>query len=929
MACYNNYLPQPPRVWSRVQNRCSLEEGLANDSSLVQVPYSKLEVPGSTIGYYLAMLNKGNVLQYKANSSSLTKAQRYAKIAKGQWVNRNTTWATQSARGYTNPNTTSLKRGGNVINIGIDPVSGLPTGFTDAPVTCPVFVRPENPVIPINGGGGGTNNPVIPPPPPPNPSPPDNIIPVVTPVTPPPPIVIQDGGTLNCAEQENVCTGFVKRHLSQQRCNPTTDSDVPGQIELLCWNDGNPTWYPRQRYTMPTSGNKWPYNSNGITPYVSAIRPYPAVITSLTSNQNLVTLTWTQDETSLYVSYFDIYENGVPIKIVDGTMFTTDLLVDICTYEYSIDYYIVSRTSSNIESYPSNTVTFSHTGFYAPTITNALVNCDYITIFWTPPNVPCLDISAYNIYQDGVLVDTVSGSTSSLIINGLILYDTYAFNVAYIFNGIESEWSDTYMVYNVTAVPCTPTVAISNITSGQVSLVWTSRYSSSAPITYKIYQNGSFLINLPVTQPVPYIISGLTNGSTYSFYVTTVDTDSNESETSNTVSATLTIPDPPTSVTATSVSDTTNVDVSWVPPVADQNPPIAYYIVTPSSGSQTYTIYPPNTSCTFTNLTPGQSYTFNVQTYNTYNIPSSTVVTNSVTIPYPIQITTTSNYNTSLSTSASSSNTFTSSSGAIVFTDFGSTSFTINQKFSNISFNMLVVGSGGTGGSGGAGSGAGTPGGGGGGGGSGGIAILTKVNIKPSSTTYYTVSVGQPGSTSSLIYTGTLGTPNYDPYCTANHGDNGGNGNAWNGGANPGSGGAGGSVITPPSSYGSLVSTKGATGGNGGSNGSGSNGSDSTGNNSYEFTVNGTTYTIYYGGGGGGGGSGGSDGGGGGGGSYVGAVGGDCGGTRHGGDSSAKLVSRDDIEVGGGGGGGASDGNQTGGYDGGSGSQGIVIVWWY
>jgi hypothetical protein len=669
---------------------------------------------------------------------------------------------------------------------------------------------------------------------------------------------------------------------------------------------------------MPTSGNKWPYNSNGITPYVSAIRPYPAVITSLTSNQNLVTLTWTQDETSLYVSYFDIYENGVPIKIVDGTMFTTDLLVDVCTYEYSIDYFIVSRTSSNIESYPSNTVTFSHTGFYAPTITNATVNCDYTTISWTPPNVPCLDISAYNVYQDGVLVDTVSGSTSSIAINGLILYDTYAFNVAYMFNGIESEWSNIYMVYNVTAVPCTPTVAISNITSGQVSLVWTSPYSSSAPINYNIYQNGSLLITVPNTQPVPYIISGLTNGSTYSFYITTVDTNSNESETSNTVSATLTIPDPPTSVTAASVSDTTNVDVSWSPPVADQNPPIAYYIVTPSSGSATGPIY--NTSCTFSNLTSGQSYTFSVQTYNTYNIPSSpSTGSNNVTIPYPIQITTTSNYNTTLSTSASSSNTFTSSSGAIVFTDFGSTSFTITQKFSNISFNMLVVGAGGNGGSGGSGSGAGTPGGGGGGGGSGGIAILNNVNITPSSSIYYFVSVGQPGSTSSSI-----GPSIFNTYCNANAGINGGNGNAWNGGANPGSGGSGGSVTTN-SSQGSPVSTAGATGGNGGKNGNGSNGNDSNGNNSYEFTVNGNNYTIKYGGGGGGGGS---DGGGGGGGSFVGAIGGDCGGTRHGGDSTAKLVSRDDIEVGGGGGGGASDGNQTGGYDGGSGSQGIAIVWW-
>ena len=83
MSCYNNYLPQPTRVWSRVQNTC------------VQLSLSEADK--------IAMLNKGNVLQYKANSSNLTKAQKYSKIAKGQWINRNTTWATQSTRGLVYP----------------------------------------------------------------------------------------------------------------------------------------------------------------------------------------------------------------------------------------------------------------------------------------------------------------------------------------------------------------------------------------------------------------------------------------------------------------------------------------------------------------------------------------------------------------------------------------------------------------------------------------------------------------------------------------------------------------------------------------------------------------------------------------------------------------------------------------------------------
>jgi hypothetical protein len=268
MACYydGNYLPIPPRAWSRVQNSCSLETTNSNDS-IVKVPYSNLTVPGSQIAYYLAMLNKGNVLQYKCNSSNLTQAQRYSKIAKGEWVNRNTTWASQSTRGYTNPNTTSLKRSGNVVNIAIDPITGANLGPTTAPVTCPSFVIPVNPVLPVNGGGGGINNPDIPPPPPLPPNPSNNTyIPPVTPVTPPSPIIIQDGGTLICSTQENICTGETKSTLSQQLCNPTTDSDVPGQIQNLCWNDGTPTWYPRQRYIMSNSTNKWPTNYKFLVP---------------------------------------------------------------------------------------------------------------------------------------------------------------------------------------------------------------------------------------------------------------------------------------------------------------------------------------------------------------------------------------------------------------------------------------------------------------------------------------------------------------------------------------------------------------------------------------------------------------------------------------------------------------------------------------
>jgi hypothetical protein len=270
MSCFNNnnnycYLPQPPRAWSRVQNSCSLITD-TNNTGFVTNPYTGEVVSPAILAVSLAMLNKGNILQYKANSSNLTKAQKYSKIAKGQWVNRNTTWATQSTRGYTNPNTTSLKRNGNV-NIAIDPITGAIIGETTAPPSCPQPIRPDYPALPSNGTGSDIIDPDIPPPVEPTPG--SDVFPPITPVTPVEPSVIQDGGNLICSIQEDVCTGEIKRTISQQLCNPTSDSDVPGTIQELCWNDGTQTWYPRQRYVMTNSGTKWPVNAT----LVSAVKP--------------------------------------------------------------------------------------------------------------------------------------------------------------------------------------------------------------------------------------------------------------------------------------------------------------------------------------------------------------------------------------------------------------------------------------------------------------------------------------------------------------------------------------------------------------------------------------------------------------------------------------------------------------------------------
>ena len=379
------YLPQPPRAWSRVQNSCSLITGTENIYNTSYIVFDEK----------LAMLNKGNVLQYKANSGNLTKAQRYSKIATGQWVNRNTTWATQSTRGYTNPNTTSLKRSGN-INIAIDPITGAIIGPTLEPPTCPQIIVPINEGLPSNGGGGSDiNDPDIPPPVPPSSG--SNVFPPIVPITPIEPIVIQDGGTLICSVQENICTGETKASLSQQLCHPTTASDVPGPIQELCWNDGTQTWYPRQRYIMTNSTNKWPVNAE-LAGAIQITAPY---LVSVTAVDNVITLSWTFNEGCIPASNFNIFQDEILIQVVPGTTLTTTITVSNCNY---YQYYIVAENiTAKVVSEKSNIVGINIAYIENPPASLNVTNLGSTTatLTWLQQDTSC---AFFNIYLDTILV---------------------------------------------------------------------------------------------------------------------------------------------------------------------------------------------------------------------------------------------------------------------------------------------------------------------------------------------------------------------------------------------------------------------------------------------------------------------------------------------------------------------------------------------
>ena len=176
MSCYTDHVPpNPPRVWTRLD---TLDRPCIDP-----------------------MLAKGNVLQYRPNMQSQTKANRYSKLAQRLGPNRTTTWAS-----YTNPNTRNLPRYF---------VSGTANGGTAN--------RSESAV---NTGSG-------------------QVI---------PPSIVANGGYLLGSVSSNQ---GLKTGLTPTMCAPTTSSNVPGPIVPLCWATYGSTWVPKKPMVFG-HGGKWP-----------------------------------------------------------------------------------------------------------------------------------------------------------------------------------------------------------------------------------------------------------------------------------------------------------------------------------------------------------------------------------------------------------------------------------------------------------------------------------------------------------------------------------------------------------------------------------------------------------------------------------------------------------------------------------------------
>ena len=159
----------------------------------------------------------------------------------------------------------------------------------------------------------------------------------------------------------------------------------------------------------------------------------PTAPTSLTASsitETTATLTWAAATDNVGVTGYDVYQGTTNI----GTVTATTANITSLTANTSYTFSIKAKDAAGNESASSNTVTFTTPGptgdTEAPTAPTSLtasnISQTTIDLSWSPAS-DNVGVTGYDIYQDGVNVRSVTGTSTTF--SGLTASTSYSFYV--------------------------------------------------------------------------------------------------------------------------------------------------------------------------------------------------------------------------------------------------------------------------------------------------------------------------------------------------------------------------------------------------------------------------------------------------------------------------------------------------------------------
>ena len=306
----------------------------------------------------------------------------------------------------------------------------------------------------------------------------------------------------------------------------------------------------------------------------------------------------------------------------------------------SMNYHVRAYATNSVGTAYGNELTFitASTVPGAPTIGTANAgNAQATVIFTEPADNGGSAITGYTVTSNPGNI-TGTGSASPITITGLTNGVTYTFTVTATNangTGLASSASNPVTPIAPLSVPGAPTIGTASKGNAQATVTFTapSNNGGSTITGYTVTSNPGGITASGTASPI--IVTGLTNGTAYTFTVTATNTTGTGTASSASNSVTpSTVPGTPTGISAT--AGCFKAVVTFSVPGSNGGSDITGYTITSSPGG--FTATGSSSPITVTHLLNGIAYTFTAVAVNSNGNSTSSIPSNSVTPAGPSSV---------------------------------------------------------------------------------------------------------------------------------------------------------------------------------------------------------------------------------------------------------------------------------------------------